>query len=193
MDEMRLEEWFNPFYRWGLKGQTPLCSFHQARDNQQSFFGGLSLSTKKEFVHLADHQNTKELINFLEIVKRERREEITQRLPKHLEKLQDLNLKRIRSQKGDKKEEIYEGLILIFLDGAGFHRSRELKAYLKENYGIFELLRFPTYSPDLNPQEHVWKALRKHLSGVWGQYSFSQMVDRACFFLRTGKFNYTFL
>src|SRR3989338_2031298 len=188
MDEMRFEEWFNPFYRWSLKGQTPFCSFEQNRDNQQSFFGGLSLKTRKEFVHLSDRQNTTELINFLEVIKNNHQKEITEKLPKHLDKLKELNLKRSKE-----KEEVYKGLILIFLDGAGFHRSRGLKDYLSKNYGIFELMRFPTYSPDLNPQEHVWKALRKHLDKVWGQYSFSQMVDRACLFLRTNKFNYKFI
>lgn len=191
MDEMRFEEWFNPFYRWGIKGQTPVTSFEQNRRNQQSFFGALSLKTKKETTHLADRQNTKELINFLEIIKGNHQKEITERLPKHLEKLERLNLK--RSTSGKRKEPVYRGLILIFMDGAGFHRSDGLKDYLKSNYGIFELFRFPTYSPDLNPQEHVWKALRKHLNQVWGQYSFSQMVDRACFFLKTQKFDYKFI
>ena len=187
MDEMRFEEWFNPFYRWAEKGKTPVCQFEQNRDNQQSFFGGLSLKTKKEFVHLADRQNTHELINFLEVIKNKYQKEIEERLTEHLVRLEEIN-------RGKKEaERVYEGLILIFLDGAGFHRSGELKAYLSQNYGIFELFRFPTYSPDLNPQEHVWKALRKHLDKVWGQYSFSQMIDRACFFLRTQKFNYTFL
>lgn len=191
MDEMRLQQWFNPFYRWNLKGQTPQCQFEQNRDRQQSFFGGLSIKTKKEFVHLADGQNTTELVKFLEVVKDHHQKEITQRLPKHLEKLEESNLK--RAARTRKKEPVYKGLILVFLDGAGFHRSGELKEYLTQNYGIFELLRFPTYSPDLNPQEHIWKALRKHLDRTWGQYSFSQMVDRACFFLKTNKFDYKFI
>lgn len=191
MDEMRLEQWFNPFYRWSLKGQTPQCQFEQNRNNQQSFFGGLSLKTKKEFIHLADSQNTTELISFLEVIKNKYQKEIIERLPKHLERLQELNLKRFIKAK--REEPIYKGLILLFLDGAGFHRSGELKDYLTQNYGLFELFRFPTYSPDLNPQEHVWKALRKHLDQTWCQYSFSQVVDRACFFLKTKKFDYKFI
>ena len=53
-------------------------------------------------------------------------------------------------------------------------------------------MNLPTYSPDFNPQEHVWKALRKHLAKVAGKYDYKEMIDRACLFLRTQKFEYKF-
>lgn len=187
MDEMRLEEWFSPFYRWGLKGVTPEVCFHQNRNNSQSFFGGLSLLTKTVTTHLVEKQNSVEFLNFLDRIKAGHKEEIAARLPWQVEYLKEVN-------QGKKTEEqVYEGLILVFLDGAGFHRSTMVKEYLKANYGIFEFFRFPTYSPDLNPQEHVWKALRKHLSSTTGLYSFKETVDRACRFLATNTFDYHFL
>ena len=115
------------------------------------------------------------------------RDKIDKTLPNHLNKLTKIN------QNKKEKDKEYEGLILICLDGAGFHRSIKLKDYLKQNHGIFELFRFPTYSPDLNPQEHVWKALRANLNKVKGKYTFSRTVDRACRFLLTQKFDYKFV
>jgi hypothetical protein len=46
--------------------------------------------------------------------------------------------------------------IVIVLDGAGGHRSQELE--LAENMRTVFL---PPYSPELNPQEHVWDELRE--------------------------------
>ena len=46
--------------------------------------------------------------------------------------------------------------IVMVIDGAGWHRSHELKA--PEN---IYLLRLPPYAPELNPMEHVWDELRE--------------------------------
>ncbi len=42
------------------------------------------------------------------------------------------------------------------MDGAGWHKSHTMK--LAENMRILFL---PPYSPELNPQEHVWDELRE--------------------------------
>ena len=46
--------------------------------------------------------------------------------------------------------------ILMFLDRAGWHRSKELK--IPQN---IRLLPLPSYSPELNPTEHIWDELRE--------------------------------
>lgn len=46
--------------------------------------------------------------------------------------------------------------IIMVIDGAGWHRSGELKPPAN----IF-LLRLPPYAPELNPMEHVWDELRE--------------------------------
>jgi len=46
--------------------------------------------------------------------------------------------------------------IIMVLDGASSHKSQDLM--IPENIG---LLRLPGYSPELNPQEHVWDELRE--------------------------------
>ncbi len=44
----------------------------------------------------------------------------------------------------------------MVLDGASSHRSQEL--VIPENIHVH---RLPGYSPELNPQEHVWDELRE--------------------------------
>jgi putative transposase len=46
--------------------------------------------------------------------------------------------------------------ILMVLDGAGWHRARELT--VPPN---MRLLFLPPYSPELNPMEHVWEEIRE--------------------------------
>lgn len=57
-------------------------------------------------------------------------------------------------------ESYYRGKnVLLIWDGAPWHRG-EVKKYLKketEKRWCLEIMYFPPYSPDFNPQEHVWK------------------------------------
>ena len=45
---------------------------------------------------------------------------------------------------------------VLVLDGAGWHRSQDIR--LPEH---LRLLPLPPYSPELNPQEHIWDDLRE--------------------------------
>ncbi|SDY39953.1 transposase [Nitrosomonas sp. Nm33] len=46
--------------------------------------------------------------------------------------------------------------VIMILDGAGWHKSKDFD--LPEN---IRLLFLPPYSPELNPQEHLWDELRE--------------------------------
>jgi len=46
--------------------------------------------------------------------------------------------------------------IVMVVDGASSHRSQDLR--IPEN---IRLHRLPGYSPELNPQKHVWDELRE--------------------------------
>lgn len=49
-----------------------------------------------------------------------------------------------------------EEFILMIVDGASSHKSHEL--HIPENIRFH---RLPSYSPELNPQEHIWDELRE--------------------------------
>lgn len=49
--------------------------------------------------------------------------------------------------------------ILLIMDQAGWHKSKELKVY--EN---IELIYLPAYSPELNPVEKLWEWIKKECS-----------------------------
>ena len=82
--------------------------------------------------------------------------------------------------------------ILLFWDRATWHGGAAVKAFLAQT-PRFEVLRFPPGSPDLNPQEHIWKAARQHISHNHGQTTLSPLADRFENFLTTQTFNYSFL
>ena len=53
-----------------------------------------------------------------------------------------------------------DSYILMIIDGASCHRSKELKVP-----GNIQILGLPPYSPDFNPQENIWDELReKHFA-----------------------------
>jgi len=51
----------------------------------------------------------------------------------------------------------------LFWGRALWHRGKPIDKVLEERSRL-EIIFFPTASPDLNPQEHVWKAVRKEVS-----------------------------
>ena len=53
--------------------------------------------------------------------------------------------------------------ILLFGDRAPWHHGKPIDKVLEQNPRL-EIIFFPTASPDLNPQEQVWKAVRKGVS-----------------------------
>jgi len=53
--------------------------------------------------------------------------------------------------------------IVLFWDRAPWHRGKPIDKVLKDNPRL-EIIYFPPASPDLNLQEHAWKAVRKEVS-----------------------------
>jgi transposase len=53
--------------------------------------------------------------------------------------------------------------LLLLWDRAPWHRGKKIREVLAAHPRL-ELVVFPTAAPDLNPQEHVWKATRRAVS-----------------------------
>lgn len=64
--------------------------------------------------------------------------------------------------------------ILLVWDQAGWHKGCEAQNAIKLD-GNIETLYFPTAAPDENPQEHVWKSGRSHVT----HNAFIQNIDAA--------------
>ena len=58
---------------------------------------------------------------------------------------------------------IPEAPILLLWDHGPWHSGQPIQEVLAANPRL-ELMSFPVAAPDLNPQEHVWKATRRAIS-----------------------------
>ena len=54
--------------------------------------------------------------------------------------------------------------VFVACDNAPAHTSRDTNVYLKDNQHCLEVLYFPTYSPNLNGMENLWRFLRKQVT-----------------------------
>jgi transposase len=81
--------------------------------------------------------------------------------------------------------------VLMIWDGAPAHRG-DVKNFLKENYDWFELLYFPAYSPEMNPQEWMWKDAKQEVSTNHEEEEFEELVYKFYRFLITHQLNPTF-
>ena len=77
--------------------------------------------------------------------------------------------------------------ILLLWDRAPWHRGPALQALL-EAHPRLEVLSFPTAAPDLNPQEHVWKATRNAVSHNHTETKLEPLADRFQAHLETHTF-----
>lgn len=82
--------------------------------------------------------------------------------------------------------------ILLLWDKATWHRGEPIRKILEANPRL-EIIRFPTASPDLNPQEHVWKAVRSAISHNHRQEKLEVLADQFQQHLHTETFSSSFL
>ena len=81
--------------------------------------------------------------------------------------------------------------IFLIWDGAGWHKSKEIRQFLSETNGgktRLELFNFPPYSPECNPQEHVWKALRQKITHNRLEKDFPVLIKNCLKFLNNNNF-----
>lgn len=52
--------------------------------------------------------------------------------------------------------------ILLMQDGARYHPSAETKAFCAQQAARLQVFQLPTYAPDYNPIEKLWKKIKQH-------------------------------
>jgi transposase len=72
-------------------------------------------------------------------------------------------------------QEFEEYFIVMLVDGAGWHRSKDLK--IPENIRFIEQ---PSHSPELNPAEHIWEAIREKATHNEAFESLDELQERLC-------------
>jgi len=82
--------------------------------------------------------------------------------------------------------------IVLFWDRAPWHRGKLIDKVLKENPRL-EIIYFPPGCPDLNPQEHVWKTVRKEVSHNHLDARLPELADRFLNKLNSSTFKSSFL
>lgn len=82
--------------------------------------------------------------------------------------------------------------IILLWDRAPWHRGKPIDQVLEENPRL-EIILFPTASPDLNPQEHVWKSVRKKISHNHLEARLPDLADRFLNQLKSTAFQSSFL
>lgn len=82
--------------------------------------------------------------------------------------------------------------ILLLWDRAPWHQGSAIRRILEANPRL-EILRFPVAAPELNPQEHVWKATRRAVSHNHNEPKLLGLADRFEKHLTTTQFQSSFL
>ena len=82
--------------------------------------------------------------------------------------------------------------ILLFWDRAPWHRGKAIDQLLEKNPRL-EIMRFPPGCPQLNPQEHVWKAVRSAVSHNHIERKLPELATQFLEKLNSGSFCSSFL
>ncbi|HPG30994.1 MAG TPA: transposase [bacterium] len=56
-------------------------------------------------------------------------------------------------------------IIIVIENNVSYHKSREIKEWLSKNKN-FKIFYLPTYSPEYNPVEKIWKRLKSYIYGT---------------------------
>lgn len=85
-----------------------------------------------------------------------------------------------------------DGPVLLLWDRAPWHRGAAIRDLVAAHPRL-ELVEFPTAAPDLNPQEHVWKATRQAVSHNHTHQRLVTLAARFVTHLTTTQFTSSFL
>jgi len=71
--------------------------------------------------------------------------------------------------------------IILVVDGHPIHKARRVMDYVESTHGQLELHFLPPYSPQLNPDEQVWKNVKERVAkqGPHDKYELRVMIRKA--------------
>lgn len=82
--------------------------------------------------------------------------------------------------------------LLLLWDGAGWHRGSVTQNFIKKD-GKIEIIYFPRYTPEKNPQEHVWKSGRDQVTHNRFIENIDTATDEFINYLNKTNFPYSLL
>jgi transposase len=152
---------------WLESGQYPKIEVNSKKTNK-SIYGFLNIKTGREHAFSTDYQTMYETTKILKKVR--------QIYPK-----EDNNRNKLKGTQ-----------LVILWDNAGWHRGSVVQEYIKKDGNITQIY-FPKYSPQLNPQEHVWEdGKEKKVKNRYIQ-SVDQTSKELIKYLNTSIFRYKLL
>lgn len=83
--------------------------------------------------------------------------------------------------------------IVLFWDNAGWHKGSVVREFLNEDTTPIEIIHFPRYAPEENPQEHVWKRGRSQCTHNKFIEDIDKATDEFIAYLNTETFPYALL
>jgi transposase len=69
------------------------------------------------------------------------------------------------------------GPIFLIIDGVSYHKSKAVKKFTESTGGRLKIFHFPSYSPQLNPDEWVWNNVKNTQVGRKIVFHKSDLVD----------------
>lgn len=71
--------------------------------------------------------------------------------------------------------------IILVVDGHSIHKAKSIKSYVESTQGRLELVYLPPYSPQLNPDEQVWKHVKADIAKhpIANKFDFRLAVEKA--------------
>lgn len=82
--------------------------------------------------------------------------------------------------------------LVIVWDNAGWHRGSKVAEWIEQDENT-ETLYFPPYTPDLNPQEHVWRAGRRAVTHNQYIQKIEETAEQFKSYLEGQQFSYELL
>jgi transposase len=70
-----------------------------------------------------------------------------------------------------------EGPVFLIVDGASYHHSKKTRKFVESTNGRLRLFQLPAYSPELNPDEWVWKNVKHDQVGRKSVLRRSDLVE----------------